>query len=236
LNAYLLHTCKLENDFEVLDLQHIPRTENAVVDDVSTKASTSAPFPDGVLERRLRQPTAWAADPSEGGETSISKLVILAGLVPWSLLRVVGITGDSVHPDAQDPEAQAGPDTWITEIQTYLKDNILPDDMASADRIAYLVKRYTLVEGDLYRCGTNSIIIRCITWEEGCNLLVEVHGGQCGNHASSRMMVGKAFRYGLYWPTALQDAIKLVKTCRACQFHAKHIHTPAQMLQMILPS
>jgi hypothetical protein len=50
------------------------------------------------------------------------------------------------------------------------------------------------------------------------------------------MMVGKAFRYGFYWPTALQDAIKLVKTCRACQFHAKHIHTPAQMLQMILPS
>jgi hypothetical protein len=108
--------------------------------------------------------------------------------------------------------------------------------MTSADRIAYLVKRYTLVEGDLYQCGTNSIIMRCITWEEGCNLLVEVHGGQCGNHASSRMMVDKAFRHGLYWPTALQDAIKLVKTYRACQFHAKHIHTPAQMLQMILPS
>jgi hypothetical protein len=56
-----------------------------------------------------------------------------------------------VHPDAQDPVAQAGPDICITKIRTYLKDNILPDDMASVDQIARLAKRYTLVKGDLYR-------------------------------------------------------------------------------------
>jgi hypothetical protein len=108
-----------------------------------------------------------------------------------------------VHPGAQDPEAQASPDTWITKIQIYLKDNILPDDMASTDRIAHLAKRYMLVEGDLYRRGTNGVLIWCITWEEGCELLIEVHGGECGNHASSRTLVGKAFRHGFYWPTAL---------------------------------
>jgi ribonuclease HI len=98
LAAYLLHACKLEKDFEVLDLQHIPHAENAVADNLSAKASTSAPVPDGVLERRLRQPTAWAANPSEGGEASTSKLVVLADLLPWSPPRVVGIMGDSVHP------------------------------------------------------------------------------------------------------------------------------------------
>jgi hypothetical protein len=72
-------------------------------------------------------------------------------------------TGDSVHPGAQDPETQAGPDSWITKIQTYLKDNILPDDMASADRIAHLTKRYTLVEGDLYRHDANGVLMQCIT-------------------------------------------------------------------------
>jgi ribonuclease HI len=51
--AYLLYAHKLEKDFEVLDLQHIPHAENAVADDLSTKASTSAPLPDGVLEKRL---------------------------------------------------------------------------------------------------------------------------------------------------------------------------------------
>jgi hypothetical protein len=122
-----------------------------MVDDLSTKASTSTPVPDGVLERRLRQPTARAANPSEGGE-STSKLAVLA---TWSPARVAGITGNSMHPDAQDPEAQAGPDIYITEIQTYLKDNILSDDMTSADRITHLAKRYTLVEGDLYLHGIN---------------------------------------------------------------------------------
>jgi hypothetical protein len=145
LAAYLLHARKLEKDFEVLDLQHIPRAENAVADDLSTKASTSAHVSDGVLERRLWQPTAWAANPNEGGETSTSKPVVPAVLLPWSPPRVVGITGDSVHPGSQDPEAQAGPDTWITKIWTYLKDNILPDNMTSDDRIARLAKRYTLV-------------------------------------------------------------------------------------------
>jgi hypothetical protein len=36
--------------------------------------------------------------------------------------------GNSVHPGTQDPEAQMGTGAWITEIWTYLKDNILPDD------------------------------------------------------------------------------------------------------------
>jgi ribonuclease HI len=40
LSTYLLHVWKLVKDFEVLDLHHIPRVENAVADDLSTKAST----------------------------------------------------------------------------------------------------------------------------------------------------------------------------------------------------
>jgi ribonuclease HI len=53
LATYLIYAQKLEKDFEVLDLPHNPRTENAVVDDLSTKASTWALVPNGVFERRL---------------------------------------------------------------------------------------------------------------------------------------------------------------------------------------
>jgi hypothetical protein len=154
------------------------------------------------------------------------KLAVLVVLLPWSPARVLGIMRDSVYSSAQDPEAQAGPDTWIMEIRTYLKNNILPDGTAFADWITYLAKRYTLVEGDLYRRGVNGVLMRCITREEGCELLTEVHGGECGNHASSHTLIGKAFQHGFYWLIALQDAIGLVKTCKACQFHAKQIHMP----------
>jgi hypothetical protein len=56
LATYLLHARKLKKDFEVLNLQHIPRAENAVADDLSIKASTSALVPDGVLKLAGSQP------------------------------------------------------------------------------------------------------------------------------------------------------------------------------------
>jgi hypothetical protein len=98
LGAYLVHTQKLVKDFDVLDVHHIPCADNTVVDDLSTKASTSAPVPDGVFKRWLWQPIAWAANSGEGGESSTLKLVVPAVLIPWSSLRIIGVTGDSVHP------------------------------------------------------------------------------------------------------------------------------------------
>jgi hypothetical protein len=150
--------------------------------------------------------------------------------------RIVCATEGPANLLAPQPVAQSGPDAWISEIRDYLKENILPEDHVTAERIVRLAKRYTVVEGDLYRHGANGILMRCITQEEGRELLAEIHGGECGSHSSSRTLVGKAFRHGFYWPTALQDAAELVKSCEACQFHAKQTHTPAQALQMIPPS
>ena len=64
-------------------------------------------------------------------------------------------------------------------------------------------------------------------------LLFEIHSSSCGNHAASRTLVGKAFRAGFYWPTAIFDAENLVRRCEGCQFFAKQIHVPAQELQTI---
>jgi hypothetical protein len=150
--------------------------------------------------------------------------------------KAVCALGDSADPSAPQSTTQSGPDAWISEIRDYLKENILPEDHVSTERIVRLAKRYTMVEGGLYRRGANDILMRCITQEEGRELLMEIHGGECGSHSSSRTLVGKAFRHGFYWPSALQDAAELVKSCEACQYHAKHIHTPAQALQMIPPS
>jgi ribonuclease HI len=51
LATYLLHVQKLEKDFEVRNLHHITRAENAIADDLSTEASTGAPVPYGIFER-----------------------------------------------------------------------------------------------------------------------------------------------------------------------------------------
>jgi hypothetical protein len=61
------------------------------------------------------------------------------------------------------PVSQSGFDAWISEIRDYLKENILPEDHVSAERIVRLAKLYVVVEGDLYRRGANGILMRCIT-------------------------------------------------------------------------
>jgi hypothetical protein len=155
------------------------------------------------------------------GRTSTSKLAVPAALHPWSPPRVVCTLEGPKDLGEPHPISQEGLDAWISEIRDYLKDNFLPEDQASAERIVRLAKRYAVVEGDLYRRGANGILMRCITREEGCDLLTEIHGGECGSHSSSRTLVGKAFLHGFYWPTALQDAAELVRSCKACQFHAK---------------
>jgi hypothetical protein len=101
--------------------------------------------------------------------------------------------GDSTNPLAPRSTTQSGLDAWISEIQDYLKENILPENHVSAEHIVWLAKRYTMVEGGLYRRGANDILMWCITQEEGRELLTEIHGGACGSHSSSRTLVGKAF-------------------------------------------
>jgi hypothetical protein len=45
--------------------------------------------------------------------------------------------------------------------------------------------------------------------------------------------VGNAFRQGFYWPTAVADATRIVRSCQGCQFYARQTHLPAQALQTI---
>jgi ribonuclease HI len=66
LAAYLLHVRKLEKDFTVLELQHVPRANNSAADELSTRATTWAPVPEGVFERRLLRPTAQPTELSGG--------------------------------------------------------------------------------------------------------------------------------------------------------------------------
>nr|AAV59295.1 putative polyprotein [Oryza sativa Japonica Group] len=112
----------------------------------------------------------------------------------------------------------------------------LPEDREGSERVQRISKRYVLVEGTLYRRAANGILLKCIPREQGVELLADIHEGECGAHSASRTLVGKAFRQGFYWPTALNVAVDLVRRCRACQFHAKQIHQSAQALQIILLS
>jgi hypothetical protein len=195
LAAYLFHVRKLEKDFIALELQHVPRANNSTADELTTRASTWVPVLEGVFERRLLRPTAQPSEMGEGGETSTSKLAVLVAFHLQNPPRIVCATEGPANLLTPQLVAQSGPDAWISKVRDYLKENILPEDHVSTERIVRLAKRYTVVEEDLYRHGANDILMRCITQEEGRELLTEIHGGECGSHSSPCTLVGKAFRH-----------------------------------------
>jgi hypothetical protein len=56
-----------------------------------------------------------------------------------------------------------------------------------------------MVNNKLYKRGARSgILMKCVTIQDGYNLLREIHDGSCGNHAAAKTLVGKAYRAGFY--------------------------------------
>ena len=75
-----------------------------------------------------------------------------------------------------------------------------------------------IINGMLYKKGASEIKQKCITIEERQRLLAKIHGGTCRHHAAPRSLVGKAFRQGFYWPTAMEDAERIICTYEGCQY------------------
>jgi transposase InsO family protein len=124
---------------------------------------------------------------------------------------------------------------WQTPYLQYLHRGELPLDRAEARRLAQRTRSFVLLgeEKELYHRSPSGILQRCISITEGQELLQEIHSGACGHNAAPRALVRNAFRQGFYWPTAVADATRIVRTCRGCQFYARQTHLPAQALQTI---
>ena len=116
---------------------------------------------------------------------------------------------------------------------TYLESGELPNDEVLSRQIQRRSKAYVIWQGELHRKSPTTILARCVEPEEGERILHEIHEGDCGHHASSRYLVGKVFRYGFYWPTALQQAEELVRRCGGCQRFANKSHMSATALKTI---
>ena len=56
----------------------------------------------------------------------------------------------------------------------------------------------TIVNGELHYRSVTGAFQCCVSPEEGCEILQEIHEGDCGHHAGSKSLVAKAFRHGFY--------------------------------------
>ena len=148
-------------------------------------------------------------------------------------MKVSGGPAEGMFPGREASATVPGEPSWAGDLLKFMRGQELPDDDGHTERVARQAKMYILVDRELHRRRANGMLLRCISREEGLELLADIHRGLCSHHIASRALAGKAVRHGFFWPIALSDAEHLVKTCEACQFHAKSVHQPAQALQVI---
>jgi hypothetical protein len=115
----------------------------------------------------------------------------------------------------------------------YLDNQLISDDNIEIEHIARKCRMYHLIDGVLYRHGANDIMMKYISKDEGSQLLQDIHSGVCRVYSSWCSIVGKAFRHGFYWPTAKDDAMKIVTRCKEFQFFQKQTTKHANPLRPI---
>jgi hypothetical protein len=209
MDAYCLEVRKLENKFYGLEFHHVVRDNNVAADVLSKLGSTRAQVPTGVFVHEPHAP---------------------------SILEPAPPTTDPVHPPAGQEVIMFDLD-WRQPFIDYLREQKAPSDKNLAEQLIRRAKSYVLVRDKLYRWGVSSgVLMKCVPREEGKGILEDIHKGVCGNHASSRTLVSKAFRRAFYWPTALGDVEELVRRCQGCQYFAKQQHVPAYKLVTIPPN
>jgi hypothetical protein len=210
MNAYYAEVRNLEAHFEGLEFHHVSRDNNVAADVLSMLGSKRALVPAGVFVQDLRKPSIrLLSDP----ETSHN---------------------DTPPPGSRDVLMADAKDDWRLDFIAYIVEKRVLEDKVERENIVRRSANYVVIGTELYRRSAfNGVLMKCILRSEGLELLQEIHGGECGNHAASRNMVGKAFRSGFYWPTALADAQDLVRRCKGCQFFVKQQHVPAQALRTI---
>jgi hypothetical protein len=78
------------------------------------------------------------------------------------------------------------------------------------------------------------MMMKCISREEGIQLLWDIHNGICESHLSWCSIIRKAFKHGFYWPTAKDDVMEIITKCWDCQFFQKHAN-PLQPIDLSCP-
>jgi ribonuclease HI len=217
---------RLENKFYGLELNHIARRYNETADELAKIASGRTTVPLDVFSRDLHQPSVKIDDAPEPEEASAQPEV------PSAAPEAPSAIEEEALPVEEEQNGDAPNSNWQAPYLEYLLRGELPIDKTKARRLARRAKLFVLLgdEKELYHRSPSGILQRCISIAQGQELLQEIHSRACGHHAAPRALVGNAFRQGFYWPTAVADATRIVRSCRGCQFYAKQMHLPAQAL------
>jgi hypothetical protein len=208
MEAYCEEVWRLEDKFHGLELNHVARRYNEATDELAKITSSRAIVSPDVFTRDLHQSSV---NTRVGGEANGPSLD------PPPEAEAPSTRVEIMQAEGLTLSANLEPDWRVSYIDRLTRGH-LPLDKTEARWIARRAKTFVIFgdNKELYRRSPTGILQRCITNEEGKNLLKDLHSGACGHHTAPRTLVENAFQQGFYWPTVVSDAIKLVRSCKGC--------------------
>jgi ribonuclease HI len=152
---YLAEVRRMEKFFYGFEVRYVPHMDNRDADHIAWIASSRVPIPSDVIIEQLTKPSVKAVEPLREAD-----IMIIDGA-------------------EQQPEID-----WMSPIKAYLDNQPISDDNAEIEHIARKSRMHHLIDGVLYRQDANDMIMRCISKEEGSQLLRDIHSGVYGAHSS----------------------------------------------------
>ena len=141
----------MEDKFNSLELNHIPRCLNEAADALAKATSDREPEPTGVFDSDQHKPSVRyeRTKPADDGPSALAPRVDLPMAPPNP--KVMELEVDpTTEPDP--------PNDWRTLYIDYLLHDALPADKMEARRLARHTKSFVLVEGELYKRSHTGIL------------------------------------------------------------------------------
>ena len=119
----------------------------------------------------------------------------------------------------------------------FLKEDILPEEKAEADKIQRKASWFWLSEDQkLYKRSFSGPYLLCVHPEGSKLILEELDEGIYGSHIGGRSLSHKAITQGYWWPNMQKEAHEYVKKRNRCQRFAPNIHQPEGILNPLSSS
>jgi hypothetical protein len=142
---YLAEVHKIEKFFDGFEVWYVPLLNNRDVDHLAWITSSRAPTPPDVIIEKLTKPSIRPAE--EAIDVAKPDLMVI-----------------------EEPKQRLAYD-WMSPIKMFLDNQPPSDDNVEVEHIAHKSKMYQLIDGILYRRGANGMMMKCISREEGIQLL-----------------------------------------------------------------
>ncbi|XP_035844012.1 uncharacterized protein LOC118490464 [Helianthus annuus] len=98
---------------------------------------------------------------------------------------------------------------WFSDLANYLATEDLVRGMSYQQKKKLLreARKYIWDDPYLFRIGGDRVLRRCVSKEDGLDILRHVHEYLTGGHHGANVTAQKVFDSGFYWPTVVKDAV-----------------------------